>query len=69
MERLQAAEKEAAVAGARVASLEELEKVLRQERASTSTLRQEVHRSQAEVEELRAKNGELRKALKQLGDE
>ncbi|XP_050729645.1 trichohyalin-like [Eriocheir sinensis] len=68
-EKLQAAEKEAAIAGARVASLEELEKVLRQERASASTLRQELHRSQAEVQELSDKNGELRKTLKRLNDE
>lgn len=69
MEKLQATEKEAAVAGARVASLEELEKVLRQERASASTLRQELHRCQAEVQELSARNEDLQKNLKQLSDE
>lgn len=69
MERLQAAEKEVAISGTLVASLVELEKVLHLERASASTLRQEVHQSQAKVQELRAINGELRKALKQQGEE
>ncbi|XP_045105794.1 centrosomal protein of 83 kDa-like isoform X2 [Portunus trituberculatus] len=68
MEKLQAAEKEAAVAGARLASVEDLERLLRQERESSSSLRQELHHCQAEVQEMKAMNAELHQNLQQIGD-
>ncbi|KAG0729384.1 hypothetical protein GWK47_030421 [Chionoecetes opilio] len=68
MEKLQAAEKEAAIAGARVASLEDLERLLRQERESAAASRQELHRWQAEAQELKALNADLRQNLQKLAD-
>ena len=63
MAKLQVVEKEAAVSGARVASVEDLERLLRQERESSSSLRQELHRCQAEVQELKAINADLQQSL------
>ncbi|KAK8383628.1 hypothetical protein O3P69_015830 [Scylla paramamosain] len=68
MEKLQVVEKEAAVAGARLASVEDLERLLRQERESSSSLRQELHHCQAEVQELKAMNADLHQNLQQIGD-
>lgn len=68
MEKLQAAEREAAVTGARVASVEDLERLLRQERESSSSLRQELHHCQAEVQELKATNGDLHRNLQEISE-